>query len=85
MSTQLVTFTLADLVRRCSAIELPAGKEYLVESRLLPLVRQADLAGVDQYVDTLRTVPHCAEHDRVVDALTTNETCGSVTSLPSRP
>jgi chemotaxis protein methyltransferase CheR len=25
-------------------------------------------------VDTLRRVPHCAEHDRVVDALTTNET-----------
>jgi chemotaxis protein methyltransferase CheR len=67
-------FFVADLVRRCSAIELTEGKEYLVESRLLPLVRQADLAGVDEYVDTLRRVPHCAEHDRVVDALTTNET-----------
>ena len=75
MTISAGTFTfVADLVRRCSAIELPAGKEYLVESRLLPLVRQADLAGVDEYVDTLRTVPHCAEHDRVVDALTTNET-----------
>ena len=75
MSISAGTFTfVADLVRRCSAIELPAGKEYLVESRLLPLVRQADLAGVDEYVATLRTVPHSAEHDRVVDALTTNET-----------
>jgi chemotaxis protein methyltransferase CheR len=75
LSISAGTFSfVADLVRRCSAIELVEGKEYLVESRLLPLVRQADLAGVDEYVDTLRTVPHCAEHDRVVDALTTNET-----------
>lgn len=65
---------VADLVRRRSAIQLTVGKEYLVETRLLPLVRQADLAGVDEYVDTLRMRPHGAEHDRVVEALTTNET-----------
>jgi len=69
------TFTfVADLVRRRSAIELIAGKEYLVESRLLPLVHQAGLDGVDEYVDTLRTVGHSAEYDLVVEALTTNET-----------
>jgi len=69
------TFTfVADLVHRCSGIQLTAGKEYLVEARLLPLARQAGLAGVDEYVYTLRGVPHGAEHDRVVEALTTNET-----------
>jgi chemotaxis protein methyltransferase CheR len=51
-------------VRRCS----------LVENRLLPLVREAGLAGVDEYVNTLRNVAPGAEHDRVVEALTTNET-----------
>ena len=75
MTVSADTFTyVADLVRRRSAIQLGAGKEYLVESRLLPLVRQAGLAGVDEYVKSLRNVPHSADHDRVVDALTTNET-----------
>jgi chemotaxis protein methyltransferase CheR len=52
---------VADLVRRRSAVELTVGKEYLVETRLLPLVLQADLAGVDEYVDTCacaRTAPN---------------------------
>ena len=75
MTISAGTFTfVSDLVRRCSAIQLSADKEYLVEARLLPLVRQGGLAGVDEYVDTLRRVPHGAEHDRVVQALTTNET-----------
>lgn len=73
LSSDTFTF-VAELVRRHSAIQLGAGKEYLVESRLLPLVRQAGLAGVDEYVNTLRDIPHSADHDRVVDALTTNET-----------
>ena len=64
---------VADLVRRCSGIQLTADKGYLVEARLLPLAHQAGLAGVDEYVDTLHAVPHCAEHDRVVEALATNE------------
>jgi chemotaxis protein methyltransferase CheR len=69
------TFTfVAELVRRRSAIQLGPGKEYLVESRLLPLAGQAGLAGVDEYVNTMRNVPHSADHDRVVEALTTNET-----------
>jgi chemotaxis protein methyltransferase CheR len=69
------TFTfVADLVHRCSGLQLTAGKEYLVEARLLPLARQGDHGGVDEYVETLRQVPHGAENDRVVEALTTNET-----------
>ena len=39
---------VADLVRRRSAIHLAAGKEYLVESRLLPLARRAGKS-VDEY------------------------------------
>jgi chemotaxis protein methyltransferase CheR len=69
------TFTyVAELVRRRSAILLPVGKEYLVETRLRALARQADFEGVDAYVGALRLRSQCAEHDRVVEALTTNET-----------
>jgi chemotaxis protein methyltransferase CheR len=69
------TFTfVADLVHRRSGIHLTAGKEYLVEARLLPLAHQAGLAGVNEYVDSLRSAPYGTGHDRAVEALTTNET-----------
>jgi len=64
---------VADLVRRRSAIQLAPGKEYLVESRLLPLAREAGL-DVDGFVDRLRTRPTPADQDAVVEAMTTNET-----------
>ncbi|TFH70705.1 MULTISPECIES: CheR family methyltransferase [unclassified Cellulomonas] len=69
------TFTfVADLVRRRSAILLEPGKEYLVESRLLPLAREAGASGVDQFVAQLRANPSPARTAVVVEALTTNET-----------
>lgn len=75
MSVSADTFTfVADLVRRRTAIELMAGRESHVESRLQPLVRQSGLGGLDEYVNRLRATPWCVEHDRVVEALTTNET-----------
>lgn len=74
MSLSPASFTyVADLVRRRSAITLETGKEYLVESRLLPLARTAGLADVDAYVRGLRHGPPSAL-DAVVEALTTNET-----------
>lgn len=75
MSLSPDTFTfVADLVRRRSAIQLESGKEYLVESRLLPLARQAGLADVDAYVRALRNAPRPVDLEAVVEALTTNET-----------
>ncbi|MBO1751293.1 protein-glutamate O-methyltransferase CheR [Actinotalea sp. BY-33] len=65
---------VSDLVRRRSAIQLEAGKEYLVESRLLPLARTAGAADVDAYVRSLRAAPSPAALEAVVEALTTNET-----------
>ena len=73
LATETFTF-VADLVRQRSAIQLEPGKEYLVESRLLPLARHAGLAGVDEYVRGLRAVPRPIEYEKVVEALTTNET-----------
>lgn len=65
---------VSDLVRRESAIVLAPGKEYLVESRLLPLAREAGLADVDAFVARLRTAPDRNAVRSVVEALTTNET-----------
>jgi chemotaxis protein methyltransferase CheR len=64
---------VADLVRRRSAIQLERGKEYLVESRLAPLARQAGI-GVDEFVRQIRSARREADFELVVEALTTNET-----------
>ena len=65
---------VADLVRRRSGIVLDVGKEYLVEGRLLPLARAAQLADVDAYLRAVRALPRPEHLESVVDALTTNET-----------
>jgi chemotaxis protein methyltransferase CheR len=65
---------VASLVHQRSAILLEPGKEYLVESRLLPLAREAGVAGVDDFVRSVRRNLHPRELDLVVEALTTNET-----------
>ena len=65
---------VADLVRRESAITLAAGKEYLVEARLLPVARDAGHATVPALVAALKTRPNGELHRKVVDAMTTNET-----------
>ncbi|MCL3860892.1 protein-glutamate O-methyltransferase CheR [Actinotalea sp. K2] len=75
---------VADLVRRRSAIQLEPGKEYLVESRLLPLARTAGLLDVDSYVRGIRAAPHPTTLEAVVEALTTNETSWFRDALPFR-
>jgi chemotaxis protein methyltransferase CheR len=62
------------LVRRESAIVLEPGKEYLVESRLLPLARAQGDRDLDAYVDRARRSPHGPVVREIVEALTTNET-----------
>jgi chemotaxis protein methyltransferase CheR len=65
---------VCDLVRRESAIVLEAGKEYLVESRLLPLARAQGDRDIDSYVERARRSPHGPVVREIVEALTTNET-----------
>ena len=66
---------LADLLRERAAIVLEPGKEYLALSRLDPLARETGCGSVAELVDLLRLEPvDSPMHDRVVDALTTNET-----------
>jgi len=73
LSAESFTY-VADLVRRRSAIQLAPGKEYLVESRLLTLAREQELADVDAYVTRLRAGARETDLTAVVEALTTNET-----------
>jgi chemotaxis protein methyltransferase CheR len=63
-----------DLVRRESAIVLSQGKEYLVESRLLPVAREEGLPDIEKLVEKVRQHPHSPVSRRLVEALTTNET-----------
>jgi chemotaxis protein methyltransferase CheR len=63
---------VSELVRRETAMLYATGKEYLVDARLLPLARERGDATVDAYVERLKRDP--GERDRVVDALTINET-----------
>lgn len=57
-----------------AAIVLDDDKEYLVRSRLRPLLREAGLPTITALVTSLRRDPGSELTDRVVDAMTTNET-----------
>ena len=66
---------LAKLMREHAAIVLEPGKEYLALSRLDPIARELGVASIAELVEQLRTTAEDSElHERVVDALTTNET-----------
>jgi chemotaxis protein methyltransferase CheR len=73
-----MTGTDFDFVRRLvyqrSAIVLEPGKEYLVESRLAPIVRQTGLTSISELVTKLRAPGSTALERDVIEAMTTNET-----------
>lgn len=62
------------LVSKRSAIVLEPEKNYLVESRLLPLARREGLASVGELVSRMRSSGVNGLHQKVVEAMTTNET-----------
>ena len=64
---------LRKLLKERSGLDLSADKQYLVESRLLPLARRSNLPGIPELVSKMRSgaEPLIAE---VVEAMTTNET-----------
>jgi len=65
---------IADFMRDAAAIVLESGKEYLVDSRLGPVAAQAGLSGIPALVQELRRSAHSPLAQKVVDAMTTNET-----------
>ena len=64
---------LRKLLKDRSGLDLSADKQYLVESRLLPLARRANLAGIPELVQKLRSGGDQLT-TQVVEAMTTNET-----------
>lgn len=64
---------LRKLLKERSGLVLSAEKQYLVESRLLPLARKAGLSGLSELIARLRTPPAEPLITEVVEAMTTNE------------
>ncbi len=64
---------LRKLLRDKSGLDLSADKQYLIESRLLPLARKAGLPGIAELVHKLKDGPSSLIN-QVVEAMTTNET-----------
>lgn len=65
---------LADFMRDAAAIVLEPGKEYLVDARLGPVAAQSGLGSIAALVGELRRSRHSPLAQKVIDALTTNET-----------
>ena len=64
---------LRKLLKDRSGLDLSADKQYLIESRLLPLSRKAGLAGISELVQKMKG-GSAATTTQVVEAMTTNET-----------
>ncbi|MEA2921104.1 MAG: chemotaxis protein methyltransferase CheR [Bradyrhizobium sp.] len=64
---------LRKLLKDHSGLDLSADKQYLIESRLLPLSRKAGLPGISELVQKMKG-GSAALVTQVVEAMTTNET-----------
>jgi chemotaxis protein methyltransferase CheR len=64
---------LRKFLKERSGLDLSADKQYLVESRLLPLARKASLGGIPDLVQKIKNGDGRLATD-VVEAMTTNET-----------
>jgi chemotaxis protein methyltransferase CheR len=64
---------LRKLLRDHSGLDLSADKQYLIESRLLPLSRKSGLSGISELVQRMKG-GSASIITQVVEAMTTNET-----------
>ena len=64
---------LRKLLKDHSGLDLSTDKQYLIESRLLPLSRKAGLAGISELVQKMKG-GSASVTTQVVEAMTTNET-----------
>lgn len=65
---------MQQLLRQRSGIVLEPGKEYLLETRLLPVVRSEKLESIPDLIAKLRQPGHDRLAKLVIEAMTTNET-----------
>lgn len=82
MSDQREFAFISDLMRRHSSMVLEPGKEYLLESRLLPLARTAADGSLSGLVAELKRRPDSGLQELVVDAMTISETSWFRDRLP---
>ncbi|WP_029587226.1 protein-glutamate O-methyltransferase CheR [Bradyrhizobium sp. URHD0069] len=64
---------LRKLLKERSGLDLSSDKQYLVESRLIPLARRGGLQGITELVQKIRSGAEALTSE-VVEAMTTNET-----------
>ena len=64
---------LRKLLKERSGLDLSPDKQYLVESRLVPLARKVGLPGITELVQKMKAGPNALTAE-VVEAMTTNET-----------
>lgn len=64
---------LQDFLKKRSGLDLPGDKEYLIESRLAPILRKSGLPSLGQLIGKLHDPAAGALADAVVEAMTTNE------------
>lgn len=67
-------FFLQKLLRDNSGLALTDGKEYLIEVRLLPVAQSLGFSSLQELVQSLRVSRSGIALERVIDAMTTNET-----------
>ena len=65
---------LRKLLKERSGLDLSADKQYLVESRLVPLARRVGVTGIPELVQKIRGGGADVLTTEVVEAMTTNET-----------
>jgi len=65
---------LRKLLKERSGLDLSADKQYLVESRLVPLARRVGMPGISELVQKAKTGSAETLIGEVVEAMTTNET-----------
>jgi chemotaxis protein methyltransferase CheR len=65
---------IAGLLKNRSGLIITEDKTYLLETRLSAMMREQDLKDLSALIDLLRQPASEALRDRVVDAMTTNET-----------
>ena len=65
---------LCEAIYRDSGIVLDESKHYLVEARLAPVLRMEGVDGLDSLCNLIRAVSGRKLRERVVEAMTTNET-----------
>src|ERR1700737_5544411 len=64
---------LRKLLKDHSGLDLSSDKQYLIESRLLPLSRKVGLSGISELVQKMKG-GSASLISQVVEAMTTNET-----------